>query len=285
MTLRATQDTTALVPSGASFRRVKVKADQFVPEHWVGDTAGGPVPGVRELTDVELAVIRTPPASAKWQIDVTGQSWAGEPEELAVIESITPASASIDGGALTLTVVGTGFTADMQLMIPIPGGGELAFSAASATDTEWVSAEQDPGNAGLQMAAVGDTVAYFTGPPRWQPSSNEFPFEWTAPLPPQVSSVAPASGASAGGEWVTVNGVYLGTVSGATFGGAPAAELMPSGTTFFQALTPAGVDGAVDVVVTTGGGQVTLAGGFTYATAGADEARAQPQGRRRAPDE
>jgi hypothetical protein len=100
MTLRATEDTFALVPAGTSFRRVQVRTDQFVPEHWLGED-GGAVPGAVELTDQELAVIRNPPASAKWQIDTTGESWGAEPGGGAPVYTeptlaTAPASATVN---------------------------------------------------------------------------------------------------------------------------------------------------------------------------------------------
>lgn len=49
-----------------------------------------------------------------------------------------------------------------------------------------------------------------------------------------------------------------------TFDGVAATDVTVVSDTEVTATTPAGAEGAVDVVVTTAGGSATLAGGFTY---------------------
>lgn len=80
---------------------------------------------------------------------------------------------------------------------------------------------------------------------------------------PTLASVVPAAGPTAGGTQVTITGTALTTTSSVTVGGAAASFNVLSDTEL-TAVTPAGVAGAADVVVTTAGGSATLAGGFTY---------------------
>ncbi len=91
-----------------------------------------------------------------------------------------------------------------------------------------------------------------------------------AVAPPNVNSISPSSGSSAGGTDVTISGTGFaaGTV---TIGGTSVTNLIIVSTTQMTATTPAGTVGAQDVVFTrtSDGKSDTLAGGFTY-TAPAD---------------
>lgn len=81
--------------------------------------------------------------------------------------------------------------------------------------------------------------------------------------PPDVTSVTPSSGSTAGGSSITISGTALANTSSVTIGGA-AATIGTTSATSITATTPAGPAGAADVVVTTANGSDTLAGGFTY---------------------
>jgi hypothetical protein len=80
---------------------------------------------------------------------------------------------------------------------------------------------------------------------------------------PSVSGVSPASGATAGGETVTITGSSLDGATGVEFGGVPAPSFTPAAqgitSEFMTATVPAGVAGPVHV-------QVTGPGGASYET-------------------
>jgi len=86
-----------------------------------------------------------------------------------------------------------------------------------------------------------------------------------APVP-TLTGVSPNSGPIAGGTVVTIAGNGLGGPAGTvTFGGVAATAISQVGDPpSYQCTTPAHAAGAVDVVLTNGGGTVTSTGGFTY---------------------
>lgn len=81
---------------------------------------------------------------------------------------------------------------------------------------------------------------------------------------PIVSSVDPASGGTAGGDLVTITGAYFTDASAVTFDGTAADDFAVVSATKISAVTPSGVAGAVDVVVTTPNGAGTGTDVFTY---------------------
>ncbi|MDB5308070.1 MAG: Alkaline phosphatase [Gemmataceae bacterium] len=84
---------------------------------------------------------------------------------------------------------------------------------------------------------------------------------------PVITSVSPSSGATAGGNTVTITGTSLGGATSVTIGGA-VATITGDTPTQITVTAPAGAAGpAVDVVVTTPGGVVTATGAYTYAAA------------------
>jgi IPT/TIG domain len=83
------------------------------------------------------------------------------------------------------------------------------------------------------------------------------------PLPTAVS-ITPAAGPVVGGTPIVIIGTNL-TGATVTIGGVPATSVAVDVTgTVLTAVTPAGVAGNAEVVVTTPAGSVTVTGGFTY---------------------
>lgn len=83
---------------------------------------------------------------------------------------------------------------------------------------------------------------------------------------PTVSGVSPSTGAAAGGDLVTISGSGFTGATGVTFDGDPAADFNVVSDASIAAVTPAGVAGAVDVVVTnTNGPSTTGTDAYTYA--------------------
>lgn len=81
---------------------------------------------------------------------------------------------------------------------------------------------------------------------------------------PTVSGVSPDTGPEPGGFAVTITGTLL-FASVVTFGGrgATVTSAKPDGTSV-TCTCPANAEGAVDIVVSTAGGSVTVEDGFTY---------------------
>lgn len=248
MTLRATEDTTALVPAGAVFRRVLVRTDQFVPEHWVGED-GGPVPGAVELSDVELAVIQDPPAAAKWQIDTSGE-WAAGPEPpgpTAAITGWSPSEGTVSGGTV-VTVQGTGLTGTTGVLFgDVPGVlGEVTDTSVAVT-----SPAQAP-------AALPQLVL--------QHPDGDVTFGYGWKVYPVSTGAVPNTGLAAGGEAVVINGEGLTGATAVLFGNGGGVLGEVTDTTI-ACTTPAGAAGAVNVTVEHPVGGVIVPGGFTYAAA------------------
>lgn len=82
---------------------------------------------------------------------------------------------------------------------------------------------------------------------------------------PTITSISPDAGPVAGGQSVTINGTNLSTATSVTLGGTAATITAIAGNSV-TVTTPAHAAGAVNVVVTTGGGSGTSSGGYTYGT-------------------
>ncbi|MEU1618395.1 IPT/TIG domain-containing protein [Streptomyces sp. NPDC005722] len=158
--------------------------------------------------------------------------------------SLSPTGGSTAGGE-TVTINGTGlFTAT-----------SVAFGANSAVPTVvsdgQITVTAPAGTAGsvsVSVTTVGGTNNGFT---------------YTYVDAPTLTNITPASGPTTGGTSVTLVGTALTTTTGVTFGGVPANFTVVNGTVV-SAVAPAGSVGAVDVVLTTGGGSVTMSAAYTY---------------------
>jgi IPT/TIG domain-containing protein len=92
-------------------------------------------------------------------------------------------------------------------------------------------------------------------------SSNSTPVQSA----PTLTSVAPTTGATAGGTAITLTGANFATGATVTVGGASATAVAVNGATSITATTPAHAAGPVAVVVTNpDGGSAALASAFTY---------------------
>lgn len=93
---------------------------------------------------------------------------------------------------------------------------------------------------------------------------------------PVITSVSPASGTDAGGTSVTIIGTDLTGATAVTFGETAATSFNVDDSTKITATTPSGTAGAVDVAVTTPGGDDTSVGAFTYTAAPAPDPTPAP---------
>lgn len=78
------------------------------------------------------------------------------------------------------------------------------------------------------------------------------------------ASIAPTSGAAAGGTAVTIKGTNLSGVEGVTFDGVAATNVKVVNDTTVTCTTPAGAAGPADLVVQDDAGNVTALAAFTY---------------------
>ncbi|WP_228001489.1 IPT/TIG domain-containing protein [Nocardia australiensis] len=158
---------------------------------------------------------------------------------------LSPVSGATAGGN-TVTVTGTGLSTATS----------VSFGANSAIPTvvnDGVLTVVVP--AGAAAGSVGVSVTTAGG------TSNGLSYAYVDV--PTLGTPTPASGPASGGTSVTLPGTGLATTAFVTFGGVVAPFAVISDTEVV-AVTPPGVAGAVDIVVTTSGGSVTSVGGFTY---------------------
>ncbi len=178
------------------------------------------------------------------------------------IDQVDPPTGSTLGGT-ALNISGAFFSAQNG-GARVTVGGQLATGVV-VVSSNLITATAPTGSAGFttlvveNVTADGSTIA-----------SAGFPFVYVEPAgaAPAITSVAPATGSTDGGDLVTLSGT--GFVSGALvrFGGSVASDVTVASDTSITCRTPPKVTaGAVDLVVTNPDGQTAiLAGGFSYAT-------------------
>ncbi|WP_040792267.1 IPT/TIG domain-containing protein [Nocardia paucivorans] len=155
---------------------------------------------------------------------VSGATAGGNTVTITGTGLSTATSVSFGGNAATPTVVN-----DSQLTVTVPAG-----AAAGAVGVEVTTAGGT--NNGLSYTYVDE---------------------------PTIGTLSPDSGPTAGGTAVTISGTGLTTTQTVTFDDVAAPFSVISDTSV-AAVTPPGTAGAVDVVITTGGGSATGTDAFTY---------------------
>lgn len=218
---------------------------------------------VQSVTATSLTVAS--PAHAAGAVDVTVINPDGQASTLAgaflfvapppapTVASATPGSGSTAGGT-SVVLAGTGFLPGATVTL---GGAAAAVGGLTATA---ISITTPPHAAGAVDLVVAN--------PDGQQVTLSGGFTFVAPpAPPVLASVAPSSGDVAGGTPVVLGGTGFASGAAVTFGGL-AGVVTASTATSLSVTTPAGVAGAVDVVVTNPDGRSSaLAGAFTYTTA------------------
>jgi hypothetical protein len=172
------------------------------------------------------------------------------------VSQVTPPSGPSAGGT-SITVVGTGFSNGDRLFV-----GALEATSVQVTSAAALTATTPPGTAGPANVQVlsGSNPTVF----------GLLPSGYTYQDPFGLVQVSPASGAQAGGTYVTLLGSGFGLGVGATFGGNAATnvELVDAYTVACD--TPPGTPGPVDVTASqpVSGSSTpatsTLPGGFSY---------------------
>jgi formylglycine-generating enzyme required for sulfatase activity len=164
----------------------------------------------------------------------------------ATITSVSPSQGSVLGGTV-ITITGTGLAGTTGVTI----GGNPCSGVAVLSPTQ-VRATTPAGAAGPAAIALlspsGSTLS---------PS----PFTYVMQ---SVTSITPAIGAYVGGTAITISGAYLAGTTAVTIGGVPCTSVVAVNSTTVTAVTPPGLIGSFDVVLTGAKGTVTVQGGFTY---------------------
>lgn len=224
-------------------------------------TVGGqPCASVVVVSDTQITCVT--PAGADGAADVVvSNTDGGEVTATGVFTFVDPPT--IDGGAITpstgpgiggtvITIPGTGFLSGAQVLIggvpcsPVTVlGGGTSLTCVTGADT-----------AGQKDVTVtnpnGGTATV----------ANAFTYD---PSNPQVSDVSPASGNNTGGTTITITGTDLGAGATVTVGGQPCTNVQVTPNSQITCVTPAGTNGAADIVITnTDTESTTVTGGFTY---------------------
>jgi len=165
------------------------------------------------------------------------------------VTSIEPDHGPSSGGT-QVTLTGTGLRDTVTVYI---GTGQLQ-KLTRTSDTS-VTGRTGSHRHGIQDVEVitEDGTLTLTGA-----------FTYVAP-PPEVTTIVPALGPVAGGTRLVLTGSNFSDVQSVTLGGRSATVLWAQSETYLTVLSPPGVAGDQDVVVTTSYGSGVLPGGFHYA--------------------
>jgi Bacterial Ig-like domain (group 3)/Autotransporter beta-domain/IPT/TIG domain len=164
------------------------------------------------------------------------------------VSAISPSSGPTAGGT-SVTITGTGFTGATG--VTIGGTAATSVTVVSSTSITAVTPVHSVGTASVLVTTTGGTN-----------SANTL---FTYVAGPTIGTIAPSGGPIAGGTSVIITGSSLSGATAVTFGGVAATAFTVNSATQITATTPAHAAGAVDVVVTTPGGNATSTGGYTYA--------------------
>ena len=170
-----------------------------------------------------------------------------------VVTSLNPTSGPTIGGTL-VSLTGDGFLPGTQVLLASNLASQVGYVSRNALTFR--TPPGFPGNGALTLVNPG---------PVTETSTNLFLYDETSAPSPQVLSVAPHSGPVAGGTLVEISGQNLLAGAVATIRGLPLASQQMLSPTRLTGLTPAGVPGAFDLVVSNRDGQISVkARGFTY---------------------
>ena len=172
-----------------------------------------------------------------------------------VVNSVSPSTGSTVGGT-TITIAGQYFTG--ATAVKIGGQNVTSFAVTNDGQITAVTAAHAPG--------VGLAVQVTTPSGSGTGSAPAGVYTYGTPAP-TVSSVSPNSGATGGGQSVTITGTAFTGATSVTFGGTTATSFTVGSDTSITATTPAHTAGIVNVAVTTAAGTGTGANLYSYAAA------------------
>jgi hypothetical protein len=168
----------------------------------------------------------------------------------SVISSISPSSGSTAGGT-NVTITGTNFTGATS--VTFDGIAATTINVVNSTTITCITPAHSDGAVGIIVTTGGGPSDAFSS--------------FTYITPSVISSISPSSGINTGGTNVTITGTNFTGATLVTFGGIAATSLSILDSTTISCITPAVLsDGAVDIIVTTGGGPSGAFSSFTYIT-------------------
>jgi hypothetical protein len=182
------------------------------------------------------------------------------------VTSISPSSGPLAGGT-SVTITGTNFTGTTG--VNFGSNNALGFTVNSATQ---ITATSPANSAGTVDITVTTTLGTNT---------NSSADKFTYVAAPTVTGISPSSGSTTGGTGVTITGTHFTGATGVKFGSNNATNISIISDISITVTAPVGSLGAVNVTVTTPGGNGTLTGGYTYVTptaAGPNNARTGADG-------
>nr|WP_237503459.1 Ig-like domain repeat protein [Streptomyces sp. SID8375] len=162
------------------------------------------------------------------------------------LTGIAPATGPIGGGN---TVILTG--ANLRTALLVHFGDAVAFPTALSDRQVSVTVPPaaGPGTVPVRITTRGGV-------------SNRLLYTYAAVA--DVTGVSPDTGPIAGGTTLVLTGSGLARVSGVTIDGVPVRSFRAYSDNLLVVVTPEGVPGPADIVVTTPAGSVTLPNAFTY---------------------
>ncbi|MET4575763.1 midcut-by-XrtH protein [Ottowia thiooxydans] len=205
--------------------------------------AGTPVPSPHPACTAGATLA----SSAVCRIDVEAICRALAPEPVATLTALSPSSGSTAGGTL-VTLTGTGLSTTTGVTF-----GGIAATLVTVINPTTITAITPAHPAGV----VDVEVLTASGPVQALQSYTFLPAL-------TLTQVSPNVGTTSGGTVVTLTGSGLTGATEVTFGGIPASQFFVSSATTISAVTPAHLDGLVDVTVTTPGGTAQLSSAYAF---------------------
>lgn len=187
-------------------------------------------------------------------VSVDAQMVVGYPP---VVTSVAPNSGPTSGGT-PVTITGTGFTGATQVIFGT-SPQQPQFTVQSDTQITLTTPMGNQGPVDVQVVTPEGTSA--TSP------ADQFNYQGTVDVTPQVYSVTPSSGPMAGGTSVTIGGNNLMNVGQVHFGGTQATSFTVLSNQEITAVSPpAAQGGQVTVQVNSPNGSSMMSPGsqFTY---------------------
>lgn len=212
-------------------------------------------PGTIVGTPTDTQIVVTTPAGTVGPVDVIIQvpgddvvvddGFTYTTDAPFTVTRLTP-DAGPTGGGQTVTITGTGFTADTTVSFG-PNAGTDVVVNDDGTSLTVVTPLGTAGGTTVTVATPGDTAT--------------LDYTYVAPT---VTNVSPASGPAAGGTTVVITGTGLGSATDVLFDGVSGTIVGTPTDTRIVVVTPPGVAGPADVVVVLPGDDAVLTGGYVY---------------------
>ena len=171
------------------------------------------------------------------------------------VSAVSPDTGALSGGN-SVVITGSNFVSVASVRF----GSNFAssFTVNSATQITAVAPPGNPGTIDVLVVAAGGG----------SPTSSTDHYTYLTTLVPVISVVSPSGGGASGGTPVVITGTGFTGATSVTFGGAAATNVVVTGDTEIQALSPAG-SGVVEVKVTNpvGTSATSASDQFTYTVA------------------